>query len=175
MRTASGVTVEWLRSVNLTPQPISMPTIQGVVVKDLKVNLDGRGEVTELWSKPWLGEGFSDVEHAYQSATDFGVVKGWHLHNIHTDQFTVTRGKLQITLVDVREDSPTFGHVNVFFVGSLKPRLIKVPPMILHGWKALTQPEVLVVNFQSHIYTAGDEYKLPWDCIIPGVWEPQNG
>ncbi len=43
-------------------------------------------------------------EHVYQSATDYGVVKCWHLHDRHTDQFTVTRGKLQVTLVDIRPD-----------------------------------------------------------------------
>lgn len=175
MKTASHISVEWLQGLAFKFQQSSVPTITGVVVRDLSVNLDGRGEVTELWSKPWVDEGLSEIQHVYQSATDYGVVKCWHLHDIHTDQFTVTRGKLQITLVDVREDSETFGHVNTFFVGSLKPRLIKIPPMILHGWKALTEPEVLVVNLQSHVYLPEDEFKFPWDCIIPEIWEPKNG
>lgn len=173
---AKEITVEWLRKIDFQLQPLSMtPTIKGVLIRDLKVNLDGRGEVTELWSKPWTQEGLSDIEHIYQSATDFGVVKCWHLHEKHTDQFTVTRGKLQVTLVDVRLESETFGHINTIFLGSLKPRLIKIPPMVMHGWKALSSPEVIVVNLQSHIYAPDDEFKLPWDCIIPNVWEPNNG
>jgi dTDP-4-dehydrorhamnose 3,5-epimerase len=115
------------------------------------------------------------VEHVYQSATDYGVVKCWHLHEIHTDQFTVTRGKLQVTLVDIRPDSPTFGHVNPIFLGVQRPRLIKIPPMIMHGWKALTPPEVIVVNLQSHVYDAADEFKFPWNCVLEEVWEPRNG
>lgn len=103
------------------------------------------------------------------------MVKCWHLHEEHTDQFTVTRGKLQVTLVDVREGSKTFGQVNTIFLGSLKPRLIKIPPMVLHGWKALSYPEVIVVNVQSHVYAPGDEFKFPWDCIIPDIWQPKNG
>src|SRR3712207_9150688 len=54
-----------------------------------------------IW--PWVDEGLSEIQHVYQSATDCGVVKCWHLHDIHTDQFTVTRGKLQITLVRSEE------------------------------------------------------------------------
>jgi hypothetical protein len=47
--------------------------------------------------------------------------------------------------------------------------------MIMHGWKALTQPEVIVVNLQSHVYDAADEFKFPWDCVLADVWEPRNG
>ena len=174
---AQDVTVEWLREVPYHIQPASRPpTIQDVIVKDLRVNLDGRGDVIELWSKPWVEtEGMVFPEHVYQSATDYGVVKCWHLHDHHTDQFTVTRGKLQVTLVDIRPDSPTFGHVNPIFLGSQRPRLIKIPPMVMHGWKALTQPEVIVVNLQSHIYDAADEFKFAWDCVLEQVWEPKNG
>src|SRR3712207_7675797 len=105
-----------------------------------------------IW--PWVDEGLSEIQHVYQSATDCGVVKCWHLHDRHTDQFTVTRGKLQVTLVDIRPDSPTFGHVNPIFLGAQRPRLIKIPPMVMHGWKALSMPEVIVVNLQSHVYDA---------------------
>jgi dTDP-4-dehydrorhamnose 3,5-epimerase len=173
---ASEVSVEWLQRIDFRIQPLSAsPTIKDVVVRNLKVHLDGRGDVTELWSRPWVGDGLSEVAHVYQSATDFGVIKCWHLHEVHTDQFTVTRGKLQVTLVDLREESETFGHVNVLFLGSLQPRLIKIPPMVMHGWKALTAPEVIVVNLQSHVYAAEDEFKFPWDCVLPEIWEPRNG
>ncbi len=171
----SDITVEWLKKINYIIQPINQFSIEGVVVRDLRVILDGRGEVTELWSKPWLNEGLVNFEHVYQSATDYGVVKCWHLHEKHIDQFVVTRGKIQITLVDVREESPSFGHVNVFFIGSLKPRLLLIPQMIMHGWKSLSSPEVIVVNLQSHVYTPEDEYKFPWNCILADIWEPRNG
>lgn len=173
---AKDITVEWLNKIEYKINKSTYgTTINNVLVKELKVNLDGRGEVTELWSKPWINDGISLVEHVYQSGTDYGVTKCWHLHEIHTDQFVVTRGKLQVTLVDLREESTTFGHVNVFFLGELRPRLIKIPPMIMHGWKALSYPEVLVLNFQTHEYLINDEYKFPWNCVLTEVWEPRNG
>lgn len=174
---AREVTVEWLRGIDYKIQSsYRQPTIEGVIVKNLRVNLDGRGDVIELWSKPWIeSEGMVYPEHVYQSATDYGVVKCWHLHDHHTDQFTVTRGKLQVTLVDIRPESSTFGHVNPIFLGGQLPRLIKIPPMVMHGWKALSEPEVIVVNFQSHVYDAADEFKFPWNCVLEHVWEPNNG
>lgn len=176
-RSPHDVTVEWLQSLSFEIQPISRPpTIQDVVVKDLQVHLDGRGDVIELWSKPWIERhNLLYPQHIYQSATDYGVIKCWHLHDVHTDQFTVTRGKLQVTLIDIRPDSPTFCHVNRVLMGVQQPRLLKFPPMILHGWKALSMPEVIVTNLQSHVYDPADEWKLPWDCILPDIWEPRNG
>jgi dTDP-4-dehydrorhamnose 3,5-epimerase len=167
----------WLASLKLTiTSPYKAPTIGGVVMKELTPFLDGRGDVTELWSLPWVEKfNLDHPKHIYQSATDFGVIKAWHMHQIHTDQFTVTRGKLQVTLVDIREESPTFGHLNTVFMGSLRPRLLKIPPLVLHGWKALTEPEVLVVNLQTETYDPADEFKYRWDCITPMVWQPQHG
>lgn len=171
------VTVGWLKEQQYKVQNIyQLPTIESVILKELKCLVDGRGDVTELWSKPWMeSEGFVAPEHCYQSATDANVIKCWHLHAVHTDQFTVTRGKLQVVLVDIREGSPTFGHVNTIFMGNQKPRLLKIPAGILHGWKALSSPEVIVVNFQSHVWEASDEFKFPWNCILEGIWEPKNG
>ncbi|MHA3019621.1 dTDP-4-dehydrorhamnose 3,5-epimerase family protein [Mycobacterium sp. BMJ-28] len=167
------VTVEWLSKQNYEVQPLNSPTIEGVAFRPLKTILDGRGDVIELWSEPW--EGFTSPTHVYQSATDYGVVKCWHLHEVHTDQFTVTRGKIQVTLVDVRKSSGSFGQVNLFIMGEAYPGLLRIPPGLLHGWKCLSIPEVIVTNLQSHIYDPSDEYKFPWDCVLKDVWQPKNG
>jgi len=170
------ITVNWLKKRKFFKQPINQPTIRDVILKELKSFLDGRGDVVELWSLPWVkSEGFVVPRHCYQSATDFGVVKCWHLHAVHTDQFAVTRGKIQICLVDLRAKSSTFGHVNVIFSGIEKPRLLKIPPGVLHGWKCLSFPEVIVHNYQSHVYDPKDEFKFPWNCILEDIWEPRNG
>lgn len=173
----SSITPRWLGEQKYKIKPTSVcPTIDGVVLKELKVNLDGRGSVTELWSKPWIiKEGFEIPKHIYQSSTDFGVVKAWHLHKRHTDQLAVTRGKIQITLVDIRKNSPTFAQVNPIFAGIDKPRIVKIPPGVMHGWKALSRPEVIVYNFQTQPYDINDEFRFPWDCVLKDVWQPING
>jgi len=152
------------------------PTIDGVRFRDLRAHVDGRGDVIELWSHPWVERhGLVVPQHVYQSATDYGVVKCWHLHEVHTDQFTVTRGKLQVVCVDVRDSSPTYGEVNSFIIGTQRPALIMIPPGIMHGWKSLAAPETIVVNLQTHPYDPADEFKFPWDCVLTDVWEPRNG
>ncbi len=168
------ITEAWLKKQKYQIMPGI--TIEGVYVKELVTHLDGRGDVIELWSEPWVDDkNILKPKHVYESSTDNGVVKGWHLHNIHTDQHTVTRGKLQISLVDVREDSPTFGHVNKVFLGVQQPRLLKIPTGVMHGWKALKGDEVIVVNLQTEVYDPADEYKFAWDCVLSEIWEPLNG
>ncbi|HAU99273.1 MAG: Spore coat polysaccharide synthesis SpsK [Microgenomates group bacterium GW2011_GWF2_45_18] len=171
----SQITVDWLQQQQFKVQKADVLTIADVYRKDLLVHLDGRGDVTELWSERWTDEGVIRPAHIYQSATDAGVVKCWHAHQVHTDQFTVTRGKLQVSLVDLREASPTFLHVNTVFLGSTKPRYLRIPNGIMHGWKALGNTETLVVNLQSHVYDPADEFKFPWDCVLSEVWQPVNG
>ena len=177
MKRPSEITVEDLLNIPYRLRStFNGPTIQGMKQKDLKTIVDGRGDAIELWSLPWVeAEGLQVPQHAYQPATDYGVVKCWHLHEKHTDQFTVTRGKMQVTCVDIREDSPSYGDVNVFITGIQRPQLILIPPGVMHGWKALSMPETIVVNFQTMPYDPADEFKFPWDCVLPEVWEPKNG
>lgn len=170
----SEVTAEWLKTIDYkVVSTFNGPTIEGVKFRKLNPIVDGRGDLIELWSEPW--EGFEAPKHVYQSATDYGVVKGWHLHAVHSDQMTVTRGKVQITAVDIREDSKTFGQVNVFILGTANPGLLRIEPGILHGWKALSRPEIRVVNVQTHVYDPADEFKFEWDTVLEDVWEPKNG
>jgi dTDP-4-dehydrorhamnose 3,5-epimerase len=170
----SQMTPEWLQKQSFDMH--KEMTIEGVYVKDLTTHMDGRGDVTELWSQSWVDDNnVVTPKHVYQSATDYGVVKCWHLHEKHTDQFTVTRGKLQVSLVDLREDSPTFLHVNCVFLGTSRPKFVKIPPGIMHGWKALSFPEVIVVNFQTEVFDVSDEFRFDWNCVLEHIWEPING
>lgn len=172
----SEITEDWLKQQKFEIQ--KGVTIDGVFVKDLTTHLDDRGDVIELWSTAWpeYEQGIVlPTKHSYQSSTDPGVTKCWHLHEIHTDQFTVTRGKLQVCVVDIREDSPTFGHANSIILGTQKPRFMKIPAGIMHGWKALGTTEAIVVNYQTEPYNAADEFKFTWNCVLEEIWGPKNG
>jgi dTDP-4-dehydrorhamnose 3,5-epimerase len=147
--------------------------LTGMVLLPLKPIVDGRGELTELWSAPWIKtKDVAKPAHIYQSATDYGVVKAWHLHKKHTDQFAMTRGKIQVVCADARHGTETFGKYFSILAGAHNPVFLKIPPGILHGWKALSVPEALVLNMQTDVYDPNDELRMPWDSILQDVWEP---
>lgn len=169
--TQSALIIDPVEIASLSWTVQSAP-IRGVTFLPLHSIEDGRGGLTELWSESWKTAGLVQPKHVYQSATDYGVIKAWHVHRIHTDQFAVTRGKIQIVCADLRRRSSTRGRVNTFILGDRRPGLLVIPPGILHGWKALSVPEAIVTNLQSHVYDPKDEMRVPCDALLPDIWEP---
>lgn len=82
----------------------------------------------------------------------------------------------KVVLYDDREDSPTRGELQEFFIGEANPVLVKVPVAVLHGYKTVGNEPSLLVNFPTEPYSRAepDEYRLPWnDERVPYSWEIQ--
>ncbi len=99
--------------------------IEGVQVRKLRLIPDERGFLMELMRSDW--EEFEAFGQVYITAVYAGVVKGWHYHKIQTDHFSCVQGMAKVVLYDGREDSPTHGEVNEFFMGRLNPIMLKIP------------------------------------------------
>ena len=147
-------------------------TIADVYVLNLKTNVDGRGDLTEIWTLNWEDSKILPIEHAYYNLTDAGVTKGWHWHTHTFSQYVCLAGKMQIVLIDLREDSPTFCEVNQFVPSSKNPQFIKIPPFVLKGWKALEANSV-IINLLSSKDTK-DNFKVPMENFLPDIWQPRN-
>lgn len=168
-------TTESLQELKLTLPDLHSATISGIHFKQLKRNSDARGELLELWSQPWseMEDVMPEVKHVYWNITHQGVTKAWHMHEKTVSQYTCVQGKMQVVLVDVREDSPTLGHVNQFLVGSFNPAFIKIPPGILKGWKSIAGDSVIVNLLTSA--DLQDNIRFAWDAILKDVWLPKMG
>lgn len=166
---------------NITGQELHLnpindpPHILGVYYKKLKINVDSRGDLTELWSKPWskLEPVAPKVEHVYYNTTHEGVCKGWHYHLNTFSQYTCLKGKMQVVLIDIRTDSKSFGEVDQFIIGSQNPSYIKIPPGVMKAWKSLEGDSVIINLLTSSDVT--DNYKIPIENILIDIWEPKNG
>ncbi|GFP19250.1 dTDP-4-dehydrorhamnose 3,5-epimerase [Candidatus Hakubella thermalkaliphila] len=150
--------------------------IDGVKIKKLRVIPDERGFLMEmLRSDDEIFEKFGQV---YVTAGYPGVVKGWHYHRKQTDYFTVVKGMAKVVLYDGREGSPTHGEINEFFMGDMNQILLKIPPLVMHGFKALGTEPAYVINCPTEVYNyeQPDEYRLPYDTIeIPYDWGIKMG
>ena len=148
-----------------------MPTIEGVIVKKLKVIPDERGFLMEILRSD--DDFFRKFGQVYLSVTYPGVVKGWHYHKEQTDHFTVVKGMLKVVLYDQREGSPTKGEINEFFMGEKNPILIVIPPMVVHGVKGLGNKPGYLVNVpdRTYDYEKPDEYRIdPYGGEVPYDW-----
>ncbi len=153
-----------------------MDLIQGVAVRPLRQNHDERGYLMEMLRKDWPE--FEKFGQAYVTIGYPGIVKGWHYHKIQTDHFVVIHGAAKVVCYDGRDGSPTKGKVNEFFPGERNPMLIKIPPLVVHGFKAIGSEPVYVMNFPTELYNyqAPDEYRIPVTSKdIPYAWDVKMG
>ena len=70
---------------------------------------------------------------------------------------------IRLVLSDTRDDSPTKGEINEFYIGELNPVLVQVPIGVYHGWKCLGTEEAFIINVptKTYNYKEPDEYRLP--------------
>ena len=149
--------------------------IQGVKTRALRVVPDERGWLMEILRAD--DELFQKFGQVYVSATYPGVVKAWHYHKVQVDHFACVAGMVKLVLVDTREDSPTRGAVNEFFIGIQNPMLVQVPNLIYHGWKCISDEPSLVVNVptETYRYKDPDEYRLEPHGTLPYDWTRKDG
>ena len=99
-------------------------------------------------------------------------------HKNQTDNQVIVKGMAKIVLYDPREDPPTKGLVNEFFIGEDKPMLISISPLVLHGFKAYGSQSAYLVNSVTEPYNHQnpDEFRIdPFDNDIPYNWELKHG
>jgi dTDP-4-dehydrorhamnose 3,5-epimerase len=150
--------------------------IEGVAVRQAKVNPDERGRLGEIMraDDPWF-EKFGQV---YFTTTYPGVVKAWHYHKKQTDHFYVIKGMVKVALYDQSKGSSTHGVVNELYLGEHCPGLLRIPPGVLHGWMCVSETEAYIVNVVSEMYNYAepDEFRTdPHDNDIPYNWTRKDG
>lgn len=153
-----------------------MNYIEGVVVKKLPLIPDQRGYLMEMLRSDWPE--FERFSQAYLTACYNGIIKAWHYHKLQTDHFVCVAGMAKVVLYDSRENSPTRGLVNEFHMGQLNPILLKIPPLVYHGFTAEGNSTALIINFPTELYNyqQPDEHRLTYnDPSIPYSWEVKHG
>jgi dTDP-4-dehydrorhamnose 3,5-epimerase len=150
--------------------------IEGVNTKRLRVIPDERGRLMEILRAD--DELFQQFGQVYITTTYPQVVKAWHFHKIQTDNIAVVKGMLKLALYDSREESPTKGEVNEFYIGEHNPLLVQIPKEVYHGWMCVSQEESITINIPTEVYhyDEPDEYRIhPHDNDIPYDWKRKDG
>jgi len=146
------------------------------MVKQLKINADERGSLMEILRSD--EEIFDRFGQVYVSLNFPNVIRAWHWHERQLDFFAVVKGMAKVVLYDSREDSPTKGEVNEFFLGERNNILLKIPRRVIHGYKTIGVEPSLLLNFPTELYDrhSPDEYRLPWNSQeIPYNWDLKHG
>jgi dTDP-4-dehydrorhamnose 3,5-epimerase len=159
------------QKVNPSGQEL-LELFEGVQIHECITHLDSRGSLTESFNTAWDFDP-EPIVHVYKVAIDPGVIKGWQYHTTYSDRSFFGWGKFRIALHDMRETSPTYQKTITLFAGIEKPRLIKIPPMVLHAVQNLGDTESWFINMPTKIYNYQDpdKQRIPWNTPeIPYNW-----
>ena len=158
-------------------KPDAPELIAGVRVQPLPLWPDDRGYFLEVMRiGQGLPAGFPAESTQVSAALSYpGTVKAFHFHRRQTDCWVPVQGMLQVALVDLRKPSPTFGARNTFYVGSLRPWQLLIPPGVAHGYKVIGADPAVLVYVTDRFYDPQDEGRIPYnDPQIQYDWETQH-
>ncbi len=148
--------------------------IDGVVVKQLRRIPDERGYIMHmLRSDAPEFERFGEI---YFSAIYPDAIKAWHLHKVMTLNYAVVVGMIKLVLYDGRGDSPTYGEIQELFIGEENYQLVKIPPYVWNGFKAIGAQMAIVANCSTHPHDPKEiDRKSPFDPSIAYDWSLKHG
>jgi len=149
--------------------------IDGVVVTPLKPIPDERGRLMEIFRSD--DPDFERFGQVYMTTAYPGVVKAWHYHAKQTDNFVCVYGMMKVALYDARDDSPTRGEANEFFMGIWNPIRLRIPKGVYHGFKCISTCEAIIINTPTEVYNRDDpdEYRQPAHTDeIPYDWSRED-
>lgn len=143
---------------------VGQALLDGVLVKEVLHVPKDSGMVTEVFRRDWF-EGPAPVDQVFQTVLQPGAISAWHAHARTTDRLFVNFGMMLVALYDGRPGSPTYGRTNEFRIGSHRPTLIVIPPLVWHGVANLSDQPSLVLNLvdAAYCYEDPDHWRLPLD------------
>lgn len=126
--------------------------IEGVRLREVKNVPKNNGSLVEIARTEWLGNNMT-IDQIFQVMLLPKAISAWHAHEMTTDRLFVNHGLIKIVLYDAREDSPTFGRINEFRLGSIRPALLVVPPRIWHGVQNISDECSTILNLVDKAYS----------------------
>lgn len=137
--------------------------IRAVHVKKLVVHNDDRGALMEVLrgDDPF----FEAIAQTTYTVAYPGVIKAFHWHKRQKDVWFFATGMAQVVLFDMRPDSPTYRHTEVFYMGERNPLLVSIPEHVAHGYRVLGGVPAGLFYHTTAVYDPQDpdEERIPFD------------
>ena len=119
--------------------------IQDVKITQLSVFGDKRGSVLKMISVN--SREFESFGEVYISEINKGCIKAWKKHSLQTQNLCVPVGRIQLVMIDDRENSKTYkNRISVNLERNEAFFLVKIPPGVIYGFKNLSDNNALIVN-----------------------------
>lgn len=149
----------------LITSPESPRLIEGVRAAPSALWPDDRGWFQEVFR---FGQGLvrsfaAETTQVSAAVSNPGIIKAFHYHLHQTDCWAPACGLFQVSLIDLRPDSPTFGAKNTMYIGEQRPWHVLIPPGVAHGYKVVSPSAGVLVYATDRFYNPDDEGRLAHD------------
>ncbi len=143
--------------------------IKDILLYPLKINRDDSGILVETLRTDWkeiYGEG-RDFAMQYLSVTQPLIARDedvWHYHpTVQEDRFLVAYGEIITAVADKREDSETFGLLNLFRMqADQDPYILLIPKKTLHGFMVVSKTPAVLLNYPTGLYNPEEENRISY-------------
>ncbi|CCQ10283.1 dTDP-4-dehydrorhamnose 3,5-epimerase [Pseudoalteromonas luteoviolacea B = ATCC 29581] len=153
--------------------------IPDVKILEPKVFGDERGFFMETFREEWFKEHIANVEFVQDnhSKSSQGILRGLHYQTEQTQGklVRVTQGEVYDVAIDMRKDSPTFGHHVGVLLNAENKRQLWVPEGFAHGFYVTTESAEFVYKCTDY-YAPQFEQSVLWnDPVLDIQWPLVNG
>ncbi|ATD64322.1 dTDP-4-dehydrorhamnose 3,5-epimerase [Neisseria weixii] len=152
--------------------------IPDVKLLEPKVFGDERGFFMETFRDEWFRQNVADrtfVQENHSKSTQ-GVLRGLHYQTENTQGklVRVVSGEVFDVAVDMRRNSPTFGHWAGEILSADNKRQLWVPEGFAHGFYVLSDEAEFVYKCTDY-YNPNAEHSLIWNDATVGIDWPLLG
>ncbi len=122
---------------------------------------DPRGRFCESFRQEWFPERAWDAVQCNRSESAANILRGLHYHFHQIDYWQILAGSIEVGLVDLRRQSPTFLQQEVRRVDAASGTGLYIPPGVAHGFYSLKPTSLLYLV--DRYYDGSDEFGVQWN------------
>ena len=156
---------------------IEKTKLAGCVVVTPKTHTDDRGYFMESYRRSWM-DSLTDFSGNFvqdnQSLSHYGTIRGLHFQvgeNAQSKLLRVLQGSILDVVVDLRQDSPTYGeHISVELSDENNHQLW-VPKGFAHGFSVLSETALVCYKCDAYYNKDGDYGIHPLDETLNIDWK----
>ena len=146
---------------------ITKTKIEGLLIIQPKVFGDDRGYFFESYRLDRLRENGVDLDFVQdnESMSGKGIVRGLHFQNPPYAQgklVRVIKGKVLDVAVDIRKNSPTYGHWHSIILSEKNKTIFWIPPGFAHGFHSMADNTLFQYKCTNY-YNKEAEGSILWN------------
>lgn len=109
----------------------------------------------------------TDWREEYYSVSHKGVLRGMHFQlppHDHAKIVYCTAGIVLDAVVDLRRDSPTYGHFSLLELSAEKANMLYIPKGLAHGFYTVSESATMLYKVSS-IYAVSHDTGILWNSL----------